>query len=377
MSKRILTLMAVLAAGMASSLPAGEELMPLHPGAYTEVGSGASVGSTRRVTSESGRPEPPRQPLRRNMVTLKLPSLGAKGESRLRLVEARDAADGSLEFDMEKSTAIPDYSRSEIPGLVAPELLALDQYTLLEPEPERPHPAEPVKFPEPPKAVARAVTKPAAAIEPVVATEPAAMAGPAVEESGEALRKEIVPRSDAAFPRKAPAASAKRAAKPKPPARPPRTEVNLPPPLLRTSPALSISQSPTSLTPSSLTPPPASGANTLRPPETAAPSPFGDLRPPESSPSAPMAPVLAPPPRSLEVSAGPPAPALVEPEPDVWYGDLPAAGPAPRVRDPFQPPKKPLRDEWGPLPEPYDDTGLTPMRELRNVLSPIYRGGKK
>lgn len=125
---------------------AGEELMPMRGNAYSEVSS-AAVGAIRKATSldapgdRRGQAVPQTQ---RNMVRVTLPSLGAKSEAPPRLIEMDSHnLDGSLNFSLVRPA--PNLSDSGIPGLVMPEILAIDKYRLADPEPALP----PMAFPEP------------------------------------------------------------------------------------------------------------------------------------------------------------------------------------------------------------------------------------
>lgn len=131
MAKKLSILLVLLALAWAES-HAVEELMPMHPGApFNEVGIGASAAPIRRATSEDEAAQRPArsQPLRKNLVTLKIPPPQSQGEGRLRMVEARvDARDGTLEFDL---AGAPLADRNmEIPGMVEPESLAMNKCNL-------------------------------------------------------------------------------------------------------------------------------------------------------------------------------------------------------------------------------------------------------
>ena len=120
---------------------AGEEHMPMHPGgAYREVGIGAVAAPIRRATSEDAPPPSrrPERPLHTNKVTLKLPANHFQGESRLRIVDVNDDnPDGILDFDLEGAPLLDN--NLDIPGLVSPEVLAMDKYNRMEADgPRRP-----------------------------------------------------------------------------------------------------------------------------------------------------------------------------------------------------------------------------------------------
>ena len=121
--------LAFLLSGMVSGVSgAGEEYMPLYGGpGYGEVRPGAGAPATARQS---------REPLRVNKVTLKLPSLGGKSESRLLLVDAHEnGLDGSLNFSSARPAALT--MQDPIPGMVAPEVLAMEKVNFGEPEAAR------------------------------------------------------------------------------------------------------------------------------------------------------------------------------------------------------------------------------------------------
>ena len=142
MHRTLLAALFLTAFGFAAA-PAGEDIMPMMGGDYhSEILEPRMVGPTRRATSADSAPTgapvaPPK--LHRNMVTLKLPSLGVKGESRLRLVDIEEQGqDGSISFVPAESPM--RLGEAEIPGLVVPEILAIDKYRLHDPDPVRPAP---------------------------------------------------------------------------------------------------------------------------------------------------------------------------------------------------------------------------------------------
>lgn len=129
MKKYMYAVLAVLAVGLGSA-PGGEEFMPL----FGDDGY-------RTLTSNDPAPERRERPqLHRNMVTLQLPSLGGKAEGRPLIVDAQKSGlDGSLNFDTVRPAAPvqPANEFADIPGLVVPEVLAMEKYNLSPPEPVR------------------------------------------------------------------------------------------------------------------------------------------------------------------------------------------------------------------------------------------------
>lgn len=127
-------LLIFLALSVTSVIPAlaVEEIMPMHPGAaFNEVGIGVAVAPIRRATSEDAPAASlsQNQQLHRNKVTLKIPAPAAQGERRLRMVEAKvSSVDGTLDFDFKNAPLIGQ--NVEIPGLIAPEYLAMDKFNL-------------------------------------------------------------------------------------------------------------------------------------------------------------------------------------------------------------------------------------------------------
>ncbi|MCC8190657.1 MAG: hypothetical protein LIP77_08490, partial [Planctomycetes bacterium] len=106
-------------------LAAGEDIMAMHPGSVNEIGMGMTVAPRRRVTSED--PPPPPAPLQKNMVRLQLPAPPQPAERRLRIVDAsRNSHDGSLNFEYQDAPV--GVGSMEIPGLVSPEMLAMDKF---------------------------------------------------------------------------------------------------------------------------------------------------------------------------------------------------------------------------------------------------------
>ena len=132
---------ATLLALVSTHVMAGEDVMPMHPGrGYNEVGIGVAVAPIRRATSEDPPPasRQPDRPLHHNKVTLKLPAPQNQGERRLRIVDVNNV-DGVLDFDLEGAPLLDN--NMDIPGLVSPEMLAMDKFNQMEPEPMwRPEP---------------------------------------------------------------------------------------------------------------------------------------------------------------------------------------------------------------------------------------------
>lgn len=108
---------------------AGEEYMPLAPGAFSPVEFGPDGTQMRRVSSADpgvGADDQKRQPLRKNIIRLTLPSLGKKADSKMRIVDASpDGPDGTLRF--KPSESLPGTRHADIPGLVPPELLVVSR----------------------------------------------------------------------------------------------------------------------------------------------------------------------------------------------------------------------------------------------------------
>ncbi len=331
MPKKLLVISAALAF-LAPPLPAGEEYLPMHPGARSEIGPGVVAGPLQRASSAEspGRPE---RPLHKNMVRLTLPSLGPRPEAKPRLVQV--GVDGSLDFS---AAALPT-DETGIPGLVPPELLAVDQYNFADPEPARrpwassPAPDEPEPYPAGPA--------PAAGPEPGFAALAEDLVGP----KRSALRRlDSLERDNpgVAFARieLPPAAAAAADSQ--------SMLVSLPPPLpSETSPAY--------FDPRSARAPAQTARRPLRPPPVEeVPAPFVPEQRGEPADWQPFEPAET-----------------VEP--------VASAEPLRPPAEPFFPPESqpgPPRPELFAAPEvsaPAARPGLTPVRELKNVLGPIYR----
>lgn len=341
MSKNLLALSAALAF-LASPSAAGEEYMPMHPGARSETGPAVIASPLQRASSADGGKAV--QPLQRNVVRLTLPSLGPRPEARPRLVQA--GPDGTLDFSSARPISPEELSPDQtgIPGLVPPELLAVDQYNLHDPEPSR-----------------RFAESPNSADEPG-APPPASPAGKAGEEFS-SMPAEAPALTDLAGDLVGPYQSSLRrldslergggsAAFSRielPPAAPavPDTQsmlVALPPPLAPD--AVPERLDPRSSRPPLAPKPAAAGHKSLRPP------PADDA----AAPSAPERREAAN--RFVKIEMGPES---LRPPAEPLFVPFESAGPpGPEL---FAAPDFP----------PPDRSGITPVRELRNVLGPVYR----
>ncbi|MDR1534398.1 MAG: hypothetical protein LBU64_04785 [Planctomycetota bacterium] len=117
--------LAIIAALLPAAVaPAGEEYLPLHPGE-------ANPGWRRTTSLDYGKINAGETP-RQNLVRLKLPASAPPREQRSRLINVAANPDGSLDFNpLRLESPIGDPSiNSVIPGLITPEELALDQYNL-------------------------------------------------------------------------------------------------------------------------------------------------------------------------------------------------------------------------------------------------------
>lgn len=372
-------------AALFATANAGEEYMPMHPGpararAVSET-AGVSAGPLRRHSSTDTPIErrTQRAPLHKNAVTLQLPSLGAgasQTESRPVMVNAySNASDGTLNF----SSVGPDSLeiRSDIPGLVVPEVLAMDKYNFASPEPV---------------SAGRGTYTPAPALQPLdfgydapfdvgdifgdhapvpaVAEIPVISSGSAAPAAGERARVDIgrpeAPareyrdyqaqnhREEREYRRPSGRAYARieiPAVAAHPAESDPQDYVTLPPPLARNEPVPRQMAA-------------AAATHSLRPQQTAV---SGSLRPPPSFGTEPSV-RGEPEPAAVAVHAAPqsflPESGLAEaPAPEVWTESIPGSGAVlsddgdRRVRRRVAPPR----------------STPTPVRDLKNVLNPIYR----
>lgn len=306
-----------LAFAVSSMAAAVEEYMPMHPGAVSET-AGVRAAPLRRLSSAESQAthRMQRAPLHRNMVTLQLPSLGTT-EARPRMVDAhKSGIDGSLDFSPARpaSPAAVD-DGPDIPGLIVPEILAMDQYAFTAPEAKR---AGQSSYPTPAPAGIAVPPSFGDDTNDLVVSPPASFENrpsPMPEPEAHLRRRDSLDRkgrSDVAFSRIEIPAPA-----PLPPASSPATYAALPPP------------------------PPAEAqvpmaASSLRPP----PQPVQSLRPPPA--------------------------AVHEPEAIAWSQNRAGANavaldPAPEQRTRRASPRARAKGE------------MTPVKELKNVLEPIYR----
>lgn len=356
---------------------AGEELMPMRGNAYSEVSSAKTVGAVRKTTSldaDANRKNPAGPQTQRNMVRVTLPSLGAKSESPPRLIEMDGHnLDGSLNFSLVRPA--PVVSDSGIPGLVMPEILALDKYRLADPEPVVPS----FVFPEPEIPSAKNVD--AAARERALAGLVPLQDMPRPSHSPSFPPMNQMPRA----PRTAPA-------EPPPQALP---SVQVPPvmeipnaaDLVRSAPPArpvaraTIQPSPSLAAESN---PPLRIDLSARAPEPPGPSSHEMTAPAFIAPEAGASGVsavssLRPPPAMMpaaEKQSRRHAPATVEPPavrvPGIALEDInvPGAGAMLPADMPYFPMPEP------PPPALLDQSGAT-VETLREVLSPIYKAGKR